>query len=92
MIVMVFERLSMSLRGELTRWLMEVKPGIFVGRVSARVRDKLWEKSCEDMSAKSGGYLIYPTSETEQGFIIKVYGNTDKTLIDMEGLFFLKKH
>ena len=33
----------MNLRGKLSRWLNEIHPGIFVGEVSARVRDKLWE-------------------------------------------------
>ena len=51
MIVMVLERVTPSLRGELTRWLIQPKTGVFVGRVSARVRDLLWEKIA---SAKKG--------------------------------------
>ncbi|MBA3516457.1 MAG: type I-E CRISPR-associated endoribonuclease Cas2, partial [Rhizobiales bacterium] len=31
MVVMMLERVSPSLRGELTRWLIEPKTGVFVG-------------------------------------------------------------
>ena len=40
--IMIPERVPQSLRGELTRWLLELKAGVFVGRVSAMVRERLW--------------------------------------------------
>ena len=46
MVVIILEKVSASLRGELSRWLIEPKPGVFIGHVSAMVRDKLWEKCC----------------------------------------------
>jgi len=90
MIVMILERVSTGKRGELTRWLLEPKAGVFVGNVSARVRDKLWAMVCSGMEPDNGGILIYSTSETEQGFVIKTYGITGRTLVDMEGLFLVK--
>ena len=44
--VMLLERVSPGLRGELTRWLLELKAGVFVGRVSAMVRERLWATAC----------------------------------------------
>lgn len=38
MVVIVIEKASEKLRGELTRWLMEARPGTFVGTVNAVVR------------------------------------------------------
>ncbi len=46
MIVLILEKVPTSLRGELTRWLLELKAGVFVGKVSAMVRDRLWEHVC----------------------------------------------
>ena len=46
MVVMILEKVPASLRGELTRWLIEPHPGVFVGHVSAMVRDRLWDKCC----------------------------------------------
>jgi CRISPR-associated protein Cas2 len=90
MVVLILERVSAGKRGELTRWLLEPKSGVFVGNVSARVRDKLWKMVCGDMAPDNGGMLIYSTSETEQGFIIKTCGITGRTLVDIEGLFLVK--
>ena len=39
MIVIALERVPVGLRGELSRWLLELRPGVFVGKVSALVRD-----------------------------------------------------
>jgi len=44
MVVLTLTDCPASLRGDLTKWLLEISPGVFVGRVSARVRDKLWER------------------------------------------------
>ena len=43
MVVIVLSAAPASLRGALTRWLMEVSSGVFVGHLSARVREQLWE-------------------------------------------------
>ena len=45
---MVIDNAPEKLRGELTRWLLEVKPGVLVGKTSAAVREKLWEKVNKD--------------------------------------------
>ena len=84
MIVLVLERVPASLRGELTRWLLEPKAGVFVGTVSAMVRDKLWERACKH--ARDGaGLLIYPAN-SEQGFAMRTCGQTRRLVVDFEGL------
>ena len=42
MIVIILENVRTNVRGELSRWLFEVKAGIFTGKVSALVRSELW--------------------------------------------------
>jgi len=44
MVVMILEKVPQSLRGELTRWLVEVKTGVYVGHVNGLVRELLWKK------------------------------------------------
>ncbi|MCC7000500.1 MAG: type I-E CRISPR-associated endoribonuclease Cas2, partial [Deltaproteobacteria bacterium] len=39
MLVMILEAVPVSLRGELTRWLTPVTSTVFVGSVSAEVRE-----------------------------------------------------
>ena len=83
-VVMVLERVPTSVRGELTRWMLELQAGVFVGEISALVRDKLWEAVCGKM-AGGAGILAY-NSDTEQGFAFRFWGATGKVIEDFEGL------
>jgi CRISPR-associated protein Cas2 len=100
MMVLILERVPTSLRGELTRWLLEPKAGVFVGRVSGMVRDKLWEKVCKSLDDRrsrvrggevdrGGGMLIYQ-SDTEQGFAIRYHGEVTREVVDFEGLLLIR--
>lgn len=84
MVVFIMERVPVSLRGELTRWMLELKAGVFVGDVSALVRDLLWQKVGE--SLKGGGAILIHNSDTEQGFAIRYSGETSRRVRDFEGL------
>jgi CRISPR-associated protein Cas2 len=89
MVVFLLERVPTSLRGELTRWLLEPRAGVFVGNVSAMVRDKLWEKACEN--AKGGACSLMWSSNTEQGFLVESYGDTSRKVRNWEGLLLVTK-
>ncbi len=84
MVVIVLERVPPGLRGELTRWLLEPKTGVFVGQVSAMVRDKLWEHVCANV--REGASILIHSSDTEQGFAVRLWGRTSRTVVDFEGL------
>ena len=88
MTVMVLERVPTSLRGELTRWMLEVRAGVFVGRLSALVRDKLWEYVCEGMKG-GAGTLLY-SSDAEQGFSLRFMGEPRRSVVDFEGLWLVR--
>ena len=84
MVVMVLQRVPPTLRGELTRWLLEPQSGVFVGTVSAMVRDKLWEKCYQGL--RGGAMMQIWSTNTEQGFQIRTLGLTQREAIDMGGL------
>src|SRR5262245_4802084 len=84
MMVLVLERVPASLRGELTRWLLEPRTGIFVGNVSAQVRELLWERVRERL--RDGGAVLAHNSDAEQGFALRTMGDTSRELIDYDGL------
>lgn len=88
MTVLILESVSPGLRGEITRWLLELKPGVFVGTLSAMVRDLLWEKACD--AAGQGGCILVHRAANEQGFAIRVAGRTTKTVEDFEGLYLMR--
>lgn len=82
--VLVLESVPVGLRGELTRWLIEPHPGVFVGHVSALVRDRLWMKCCQGV--KDGGVVQIWSTSNEQRFAIRSYGTTRREIVDLEGV------
>jgi CRISPR-associated protein Cas2 len=89
MVVMILEKVPTSLRGELSRWMVEPRTGVFVGRVSALVRDKLWEKA--QQGAKGGAGMLLHTAQTEQGFRALSFGDPSRHLVDLEGLTLVRR-
>lgn len=88
MLVMLMERVPASLRGELSRWMIEPKTGVFVGKVPASVRDKLWEKVLE--GKKFGWVMQFWNANNEQGFSTRSAGLSNKKLVDLDGLTLVK--
>jgi len=84
MVVMILEQVPASLRGELTRWLIEPHPGVFVGHVNAMVRDRLWDKCCK--AKRAGGVVQAWSTNTEQHFQVRTAGATRRTVVDFDGL------
>ncbi|MGE3287231.1 MAG: type I-E CRISPR-associated endoribonuclease Cas2e [Pseudonocardia sp.] len=83
MIVIVVAACPVGLRGHLTRWLLEISAGVFVGKVSTRVRDLLWTRTVE--MVKSGRAIMVHTADNEQGLGFKVHRH-DWTPVEIEGL------
>ncbi len=84
MILFILERVPPALRGELTRWMIEPQSGVFVGSVSALVRDKLWEYISQN--SRGGGCMMIYTMNNEQGFAVRFFGVTSRFLEDYDGL------
>ncbi len=85
MIVMILERMTPALRGELTRWLIEPHTGVFVGHVNAMVRERLWEKCCK-LTGSIGGVVQIWSTNTEQRFAMRLFGVTQRGIVELEGL------
>jgi len=84
MTILILENVPASLRGELSRWMIEPSTGVFVGRVSAMVRERLWQKAVQ--GAKGGSGMLLQSSPNEQGFVAVSFGETSRHLRDWEGL------
>jgi CRISPR-associated protein Cas2 len=88
MVVIILENVRTAVRGELSRWLFEVKAGVFTGNLSALVRDELWQ-AIEDKLGRGSAMMIY-SANNEQGFKAKTLGNPSRHLVDVEGLLLVK--
>lgn len=88
MVVIVLSAAPDALRGELTLWFAEVSPGVFIGHVSARVRDRLWERICEQI--KTGRALMIHSARNEQRYAIRSLGHARQP-VDVDGLVLLRE-
>ena len=57
MVVITLNNCPQKLRGDLSKWLIEINSGVFVGNLSARVRDAVWNRICEHIKS----CLLYAT-------------------------------
>jgi CRISPR-associated protein Cas2 len=88
MIVLATTAVPDSLRGALSRWTIEVVPGIFVGTVSARVRDELWATATH-VVGDGAAVLIHPANN-EQGFALRTAGTRRRQPEDFDGLTLIR--
>ena len=66
---------------------MEVRPGVFLGSPSQRVRDELWKRAT---SGPDIGYVAQIwSSPTPQGLTCRQYGKSRRQLVEFEGLYLI---
>ncbi len=88
MIVLCVMNCPTALRGDLSKWLCEVNTGVYVGKLSARVREELWERICDNI--KSGQATMVFSANNEQGFSFLTHNTTWKP-VDYEGITLMQK-
>ncbi|WP_020598410.1 type I-E CRISPR-associated endoribonuclease Cas2e [Spirosoma panaciterrae] len=85
MMVLMVERVSPSLRGDLGRWLIEVQAGVFVGRVSELVREALWERATNRVD--EGTVTMLWRTNNEQGFDMRTWQPRQYVPINIDGIW-----
>lgn len=88
MVVLVLTACPAGLRGHLTRWLMEISAGVFVGKVTPRVRLLMWQRVQE--LAKDGRALMVYSVRGEQGLAFEVHRH-DWEPIDVDGVQLMRR-
>lgn len=83
MVVVIVEAVPTRLRGHLRRYLAEVATGVFVGDLSGRVRDRMWERVLS--SSGSGRAILVRSANNEQGYVFDLVGHTKRTVVDLDG-------
>jgi CRISPR-associated protein Cas2 len=84
MLVIVVENVPPRLRGRLGLWLVEVRAGVYVGDVSRRVREMIWENLEKGMEA--GNVVMAWTSNNESGFDFLTLGTNRRIPVEMDGI------
>lgn len=88
MTVVVLTAVPPGLRGHLTRWLLEISPGVYIGHVSARVRELMWDRVREFV--EEGRALLVYSADNEQRLEFEVHGH-DWMPVDYEGITLMRR-
>lgn len=84
MLVIVVENAPARLRGRLALWLLEVRAGVYVGKVSRRVREMIWDTI--EKGIDEGNVVMAWTTNTESGFDFMTLGPNRRIPKEMEGI------
>ena len=84
MLTVVTENVPPRLRGRLAVWLLEVRGGVYVGDVSRRVREMIWEQVL--LLSDDGNVVMAWSSNNESGFDFQTHGKNRREPIDFDGL------
>ena len=76
------------LRGDLSKWLCEINTGVYVGNVSSRVRDALWDRVCQNL--KNGQATLVFTTAGEQRMDFRTH-NTTWEAVDFDGIKLMRR-
>ncbi len=89
MVVLVLEQGGRPLRGTVSRWMLEISSGVFVGNLSAIVRQKVWDM-VRLFPARKGAIVVYPAA-TEQGLCIETIGQLKNDVVSVDDIFLMGK-
>jgi len=88
MTVILLERVPTSLRGSLSRWMIEASTGVFVGCVSALVRDELWAM-CTGQATGGTTQMIWK-ADTPQGFDVRTQNPQGRYAEQVDGVWLVR--
>ena len=84
MLVIVVENAPPRLRGRLAVWLLEIRAGVYVGKVSRRIREMIWNQI--EKGLESGNAVIAWSTNSEGGFDFQTIGENRRIPIEMDGI------
>ena len=84
MLVIVVENVPHRLRGRLAVWLIEIRAGVYVGDLSAKVREKIWQQI--EAGIEDGNAIMTWSTNTESGFDFLTLGPNRRLPVELDGL------
>lgn len=89
------QNLSPGIRGALTKWMLEIGPGTFVGMLPERVTQELWKSvdewcECADLDENAHAILVR-AAPTEQGFTFATTGKGRYLPAEYAGLWLVER-
>ena len=84
MLVIVVENVPPRLRGRLAVWLLKIRAGVYVGKLSRRVREMIWMTIQEGLG--DGNAIMAWSTNTESGFDFQTLGRNRRIPVELDGI------
>lgn len=84
MLVIVVENVPPRLRGRLAIWLLEVRAGVYIGKVTRRVREMIWDTVTKGL--EDGNAVMAWNTNTESGYDFVTLGKNRREPVSVDGL------
>jgi CRISPR-associated protein Cas2 len=84
MLVIVIENAPPRLRGRLAVWLLEIRAGVYVGKVSRRIQEMIWSQV--EHGIEEGNAVIAWSTNSERGFDFNTIGENRRIPVEMDGI------
>ena len=88
MVVITLSDCPPKVRGDLSKWLCEINTGVYVGNLSARVRQELWTRVCDNL--KSGRATMVYSTQGEQQLNFEVHNSLWEP-VDLDGIKLMRR-
>lgn len=83
-LVVVTENVPPRVRGRMAIWLLEVRAGVYIGDVSKRTREMIWEQLREGY--EDGNVVMAWSSNHESGYEFQTLGANRRIPVEFDGL------
>ena len=90
MMVIVVENVPPRLRGRLAVWLVEIRAGVYIGHLSRRVREMIWDHVVK--MANDGNAVMAWNTNTESGYDFVTLGPNRRLPVELDGLKLVSFH
>lgn len=84
MIVVIVNNAPPRLRGRLAVWLLEVRPGVYLGVYSSRVRQMI--RGQLESLIDDGDAVLAWSAPNDAGFDFETFGRNRRRIVDLDGL------
>jgi len=84
MLAIITEAVPDRLRGFLSRWLLEVRAGVFIGDYSQRVRDMITKTIIDNLD--TGNVVVAWSTNNESGYDFQTFGTNRRIPVELDGL------
>lgn len=84
LLVVVTENVPPRLRGRMAIWLLEVRAGVYIGEVSKRTREMIWEQLVQ--GCEQGNVVMAWASSHESGYEFQTIGPSRRLPVEYDGL------